>query len=122
MSNYIYSTLTNSIKINEYAAVEGGTPRSVRSILIAGGSNVADKHFITPQGVVTEVTDEELEFLKRDKMFNRMVERGFIKHESKKAEVNKVVADMVGRDESAPLTPDDFTEDTKGAKPTKKGK
>lgn len=122
MSNYIYSTLTNSIKINEYAAVEGGTPRSVRSILIVGGSNVADKHFITPQGVVTEVSDEELEFLKRDKMFNRMVERGFIKHESKKSEVNKVAADMVGRDESAPLTPDDFTEDTKGAKPTKKGK
>ena len=122
MSAYIYSTLTNSINVTEYSSIEGGTPRRLRSVLIVGGSNVADKHFITPKGTVTEVTDDELDFLKRDKMFNRMLERGFIKYEAKKAEVSKVVADMVGRDESAPLTNDDFTEETKGAKPVKKSK
>lgn len=119
---YIYSTLTNSINCADYVASEGGTPRKTRSVFIAGGSNVADKHLITPLGVVTEVSEDDLKFLKTNKMFNRMIERGFLKVESKKAEPEKVAADMVGRDESAPLVPNDFDEDGKGAKPSKKGK
>lgn len=119
---YIFSTLTNSLNVCAYEAPQGGTPRRVRSVLVNGGANVADKHLITPQGVVTEVSDEDLAFLKQNKMFNRMVERGFVKIEAKEAKVEKVVADMTSRDESAPLVPDDFTEETKGAKPSKKAK
>lgn len=114
---YIYSTLTNSISICDYTSPKGGTPRRTRTVTIAGGANVATKNLITPQGVVTEVSDEDLAFLKQNKMFNRMVDRGFIKVESKKVDVEKVVADMTGRDESAPLVPEDFQDDGKGAKP-----
>jgi PBP1b-binding outer membrane lipoprotein LpoB len=94
----------------------------MKTVKVNGGANIADKHLITPAGAVTEVSDDDLSFLKQNKMFNRMIDRGFIKVETKETKVEKVVSDMTGRDESAPLVPDDFTEETQGAKPSKQSK
>ena len=90
---YIYSTLSSSVNYE----VEGG-----RNILIAGGANIPDKHFLTPQGVVTTVTEDGLAQLKKNRVFELHNKNGFIKWHGKKMEVEAVVADMQGADDSAP--------------------
>lgn len=90
---YIYSTLSSSV---EYE-VDGG-----RTILVGGGANVADKHFFTPQGVVTSVSAEDLAQLKKNRVFKLHAENGFMKWQDRKVEIEQVVADMQGADDSAP--------------------
>jgi hypothetical protein len=104
---FVYSTLSSS---QRYTAYDGNKdlPREERSVLIKGGANVADKHFQTPRGVVTKITEEQLAFLKKDKMFQRHVERGFITYDDKQVDVEKVASNMEGRDTSSPLEPGDF--------------
>jgi hypothetical protein len=114
---FVYSTLTNALQISEYVTNGGGVPTKKRSVMINGGSNIATKHLITPQGVVTDLSDSDYEFVKDTQIFKRMLSRGFIKVDSKKVDVEKVAADMESRDESAPFTPQDY-QDANGAKPT----
>ena len=90
---YIYSTLSASVA---YEA-DGG-----REILISGGANVPSKHFVTPQGVVTTVTEEDLAQLKKNRVFELHSKNGFIKWHGKKLEVEAVIAEMQGADDSAP--------------------
>lgn len=108
-SNVIYSTLTSA---QEYATWKqnGDLRIKDKSVRINGGANLADNHFITPLGSVTIVTDDELELLQSNPSFKRHVERGFIKVSkgSDKADVEKAVADLLSKDESAPLVPEDF--------------
>jgi hypothetical protein len=106
---YIYSTLTSSQRYQTYTKRENGIPSADRpSILIQGGTNVADKNFVTPQGVVTKVTDEQLKELKQNEMFKTHLKNGFIKIEEKAGDTEKVVADLTARSDDAPLTPGDF--------------
>ena len=88
-------------------------------ITIHGGAGIANKNLITPNGVVTEVTDEEMEFLNSHDTFNQWKKNGFVKVEKKKVDVEKVVANMNDKsDPSAPLAPADFEKvDDKTAKP-----
>jgi hypothetical protein len=108
--NYIYSTLTSSVRYALWK--KGGQDLKVKDseVLIKGGANVADKNFVTPQGVITIVTDEQLAALEENKVFRRHRARGFLTvvRDAKKAEVEEVVSDMVGRDPSAPLVPEDY--------------
>lgn len=90
---YIYSTLSSSVNYE----VEGG-----RSILVAGGAGIPDKHFLTPQGVVTAVTEEDLAQLKKNRVFDLHSKNGYLKWHAKKVEVEAVIADMQGYDASAP--------------------
>lgn len=109
---YVFSKITNDTVYADYAYNPGGgLPTITKQVKIKGGANRADKHIITPQGVMTEVTDEELEFLLKNDGFQRHVERGFITHKAYKADADKVAKDMAERDNSSPLTPQDFTEE-----------
>lgn len=117
MTNYVYSTLAND---NRYAVyVKGGAdlPRVARTILVKGGAGVADSRLVTPRGVVTTVTDDELESLLDSKVFNRHLERGFVTVSTAKEDPEAVAADMASRDASAPVVPEDYTADEAGAKP-----
>jgi len=107
---YIYSTLSASVR---YAASEPGgadVPVPTDGILVAGGTNVANKNLITPRGaVVTEVTEEQLERLRNDEVFKLHQANGFVTISSKLEDGEKVAsADLEGRDASAPLTPEDY--------------
>ncbi|EAO0065952.1 hypothetical protein GPN87_003083 [Salmonella enterica] len=108
MDYYIYSTLTGSQAYQVYRQGGADLPLVDKTILVAGGANVANKHFITPRGVVTSVTDEELELLEKNPVFALHKANGFITVEAKEVSVEKVVSDMEARDESAPLTEADF--------------
>lgn len=92
---YIYSTLSASVSYE----IDGG-----KQILIAGGANIPDKHFLTPQGVVTRVTAEDLAGLKKNRVFELHNKNGFIRWEDKKVDVEQVVTGMQGADDSAPDT------------------
>lgn len=55
-------------------------PRKDRQVLIKGGAGVTNKQLVTPHGVVTKITPEELEYIrKNDPAFSRHEKRGFLK-------------------------------------------
>lgn len=107
--NYVYSTATCGTDYHIYEDT-GNRDLAVvkKKISINGGHGVANKNFVTPQGVVTIVSDEDLELLEKDYHFRKHVEAGFITVQKRKTEPEKVAADMKDKDLSAPLTPKDF--------------
>lgn len=92
MDYYVYSTLSND---NKYG-----------SVLINGKANVANKNVITPLGVVTRITDAQLEECKSYPVFHKHKENGFLTVEKYKEDADLVASDMTGRDASAPETPE----------------
>lgn len=111
---YVYSTATCSGTYVEYKPDnDKGHGHSVplKQVTINGGHGVATKHLVTPKGVVTKVTDEELEFLLKNQAFQRHMKAGFMSYDNKKVEPEKKAESMnLKGDNSAPLTPADFQE------------
>lgn len=107
--NYVYSTLTCDNSYTLYEKTAGGLSVPKAEVLIKGGTGLANKHFITPLGVATSVSDQELALLKENSVFKEQMANGFlIVQEGGKAEdAEKVAADMVIGDGSAPLTEQD---------------
>lgn len=64
--------------------------------------------FITPLGVATEVSKEELALLEKNPVFQMHKENGYIIVQDKKADAEKVASNMQGNDGSAPLTPSNY--------------
>lgn len=106
---FIYSTLTCDNEYTEWKKT-GDQQSAVRSVLIKGGHGVMNKNFLTPLGIVTEVSDDDMRFLMNNSAFKFHLEGGFLKVEEKSYESEKVAADMTGADASAQLTPADFEE------------
>lgn len=110
---YVYSTCTSSCDYVEYKKPED-TPKNVghnevvRRVTINGGHGVPNKHFVTPIGVATQVSDEELEFLLRDPNFQRHMKAGHITVDTNKVDPEIKVRDMAQKDGSALLTPADL--------------
>lgn len=113
MSHFVFSTLTADQVYTRTAPGGGDMPRVVAQVFIAGGSNLSDKYLRTPIGVMTEVDDEELTVLQENPVFQMHEKNGFIKIEKKKADPEKVAADMITRDQSAPLVDADFADNEK---------
>lgn len=105
---YVFSTLTSSMEYTTTAPGGGDLPQTTAKVFIAGGSNLPDKYLRTPVGVMTPVTDEELSLLRDNEVFKLHEANGFMKVQSKPAEPEKVAADMVTRDQSAPTVDADF--------------
>lgn len=107
---YVYSTATNSIVYEERAQMKD--PSAIRPIqrqvTIKGGTGLANKHLITPEGVVTHVSDEDADFLEKHEAFNRHRDKGFMILRRDKVRAEKVAAEMNPRDDSRPRTPDDY--------------
>ena len=63
-------------------------------------------------GVVTEITDFDLEELKKNHVFIQHEKDGFVSISTKKVDTEKAAANMNLKDESAPMTEADYaTED-----------
>lgn len=107
---YVYSTLSSSQEyvIYEDAIAPAAPAVPKASVFIAGGANVADKHFMTPRGVVTTITEEQEKLLMSCDAFKQHMANGFVTIEKKKHEsVDAVAKNLQARDESSPLTPQD---------------
>jgi hypothetical protein len=107
---FVCSTATNSAYYCEYAKGGADVPVLKKKVLIKGGANIGGKSLVTPRGVVTEVTQEDLDFLLKNDAFNRHVKNGFLTvvEQKKQPEAEKVAKDMQPADASAPLTDTDY--------------
>lgn len=108
MSAYVFSTLANDQLYRNYVAGEGGVNLDKATVHIKGGTGVANDRLVTPLGVMTEVSDEQLEQLEQNHGFQMHKKNGFITVQKKKADPEKVAGDMNAKDASAPLTPSDY--------------
>lgn len=114
---FVYSTLSADVSYNVYypvdAQIKAGVRTIQKSILIKGGSGVAPlgkRALATQFGIVTEVTDEELEILKNDETFKTHLTHGFVSYASSKVDPEKIIVDMELRDDSSPIMPEDNLE------------
>lgn len=115
---YITSTMSSPIVYTVYKTLAGKTRAVADSVRVEGGANVADKRTIlTPKGVCTSVTEEQLELLKKHPLFNEHLKKGFVAIvETKyKEDAEKASSDLESKDGSAPKTPKDY--EKKGKKP-----
>jgi len=110
---YVYSTLSCDNEYRSYGKGGGDIQNVVAHVLIRGGAGIANKNILTPKGVATQVTNEELAILESNDQFKLHVANGFIIVENKKAEADEVAKNMTKKDKSAPATPEDYVGDKK---------
>ncbi|OBX10407.1 hypothetical protein QV09_05505 [Gallibacterium salpingitidis] len=120
---YVYSTLTSDNTYVIYA--DGGADLKIKThqITIKGGTGIANDRLITPLGVATQVSDDDLALLEKNAVFKTHKEHGFIvvQTSGKEADAEKVASDMETRDESSPITPSHYetgNDDVEVIKPT----
>lgn len=107
---YICSTVTTPIEIVEYRTDLGPLPKVVRKVNLLGGANLPPKTLVTPAGVLTPVSAEDLAFLVANKEFQRLQRDGYMTITRGKSEddLEAAVAGMQPKDGCAPKTPKDF--------------
>ena len=108
---YVFSTLANDQLYTNWLSGGNDLPQKGHSVLIKGGTGVANDRLITPLGVSTEISEYDLEELQKNPSFKDHEKNGFVVVKAKKAEAEKVAADMNLKDESAPLTDADYASD-----------
>lgn len=110
MAWFVYSTLASNMEYTPWEVSQtdkNALPIKKKGVFIKGGTGVATKELMTPRGIRTEVTDEEMEILKNDYVFREIhLKHGFVTIENVKAKAEKVAANMNMDDKSAPLTPE----------------
>lgn len=114
---YVYSTATCGGTYCLYGPAKNSEGHSVarKKVIIKGGHKVATpyKNFNniavhTPMGVVTSVSDEDMEFLLKNKSFQRHVAAGFLSYDKKNVAPEIKIKNMAPEDGSSPLTPADY--------------
>lgn len=106
---YIISHESASVEFPKWIRTKTGLDAQ-GSVTIKGGAFVINKKTMeTPKGVITEVTKEELDFLKTQALFKEKVESGsyeIVESEKKAKESSK----RGKKDKGAQLTAKDFEE------------
>ena len=113
---YIVSKLSQDNEYTGWKVGRNGLNQKEMSVLIKGGANVVDKKKLeVPNGVVTEVTKEQLEFLKTNSLFKMHLDGGWVEIAVSKESANKKAETKdldergrVKKDGSAQLTAEDF--------------
>ena len=115
---YIYSTLTCDQAYTVYSDGQNGLKVPQGSILVKGGTGIANDRLITPLGISTSVSVEELKRLKSNPIFKQHLENGFIvvQEDGKAQDAEKVAADMSLDNKDAPITPSDYQAENDGTK------
>ena len=120
---YVISSLSRDNTFAVYEKKSGNVLVIKKSILIKGGAHVADKKtLVTPNGVPTEVSKEDLEILKENYAFKKFLERGFMKimESGSKFKAQDESEKMTEKDASAQITKEDYKKKGKKAPRTKK--
>ena len=120
---YVTSTMSASVNYAIYGKTAGGLPVVEKEITIAGGANVMNKKLLaTPNGVVTKVTDEELELLEQHPLFKIHKQNGFVRVSKTNPQEDVMTVDtkdMQAKDASAQRVDSDYTKKGKKAPKTK---
>lgn len=109
----ILSTLTAPQDVVLTRKTESGALEIVKTITLKGGANVIDRHtLITPQGVITELSDDDFDLLEHTAFYKRMKSRGFLRPvEAKETAEDTQKAGMERKDNSAQKTEEDFPDE-----------
>jgi hypothetical protein len=107
-SVHVFSTLANDQRYTNYVSNPEGAPIVTGEVLIKGGAGIANDRFITPLGVHTEISEEQLGELEKNPVFIRHKRDGFVTVQQRRADPEKVATDMNAKDKSRPLTPADY--------------
>jgi hypothetical protein len=106
---HIYSTLTNAQQYPVYRKSPQGENILEGHVHINGDAGLANKNLITSLGAYTPITPEALQHLQRSHVFQQHVKNGFITVREKPVDIEKAVSEHTSvRDNSAPLTPEDY--------------
>lgn len=118
MTNYVYCTASCSMDFVDYFVPQrngehtGEPNRVIRKVTINGGAGVAKGHgrlVSTEPSAMTQISDEDLEFLEKQSVFQQMKTDGFIEVRKSKIDLQKVVdKGMNPRDKSSPRIPSDY--------------
>lgn len=102
---FVTSTLTASQVYTIYSErTDGNAPTVVKAIRIDGGSGLPGKHMLVRPAVITEVTAEDLGYLRKNPVFKLHSENGYITVSEHNPKAEKAAADMTAGDKSAPKT------------------
>jgi hypothetical protein len=101
MSKHVISTLGADVKYTRWVN-SAGLNTVEKAVLVRGGAGVTNKALITPDGVRTEVSDEDAEFLAQDPMFKFHQERGHVKIVSMARDPDDVAQSMEKDDGTRP--------------------
>lgn len=104
---YVFSTLASDVAYTNHAQGGGDLPIDLPPVVIKGGAGIANERIVTPRGVATEVTEEQVEYLRANQVFQLHEKNGFVMVSETNGDPDKVAADMTGRDISAPVVPQD---------------
>lgn len=104
---FIFSTLASDVAYTNHAQGGADMPIDLPPVLIKGGAGVANDRIVTPRGVATTVTEGQVEYLRANQVFQLHEKNGFVMVSDTYADPDIVAADMTGRDNSAPVVPQD---------------
>lgn len=115
---HVFSTLSADTRYNQWVH-NAGINTTERSVLVKGGAGVAllggGQIVDTPQGVRTEVSDEDAAFLAAHKQFQDHLKRGFVKIMNSAQDPDKAAQSMEKDTGSNPKTPADVKEAAEAA-------
>lgn len=104
---YVFSTLASDVAYTNHAAGGGDMPIDLPPVTIKGGAGIANERIVTPRGVATEVTEGQVEYLRANQVFQLHEKNGFVMVSETYGDPDQVAVDMTGRDNSAPVVPQD---------------
>lgn len=104
---YVFSTLAADVAYTNHAQGGADIPVELPPVLIQGGAGVANDRLATPRGVATEVTEQQVEYLRNNPVFQMHEKNGFVLISASEGDPEVVASDMTGRDHSAPIVPQD---------------
>ena len=77
---FIHSKLAQNVDFDLFANVKSSISHVTKRVTVFGGAGVVDKYTLrTPDGVVTEVSDEDLAILRQMDAFTRLEKAGKLK-------------------------------------------
>lgn len=110
-SVHVYSTLANAQLYPVYRKSPQGENIIEAHVHINGGAGLANKHLITPLGVLTSISEKALAHLEENHAFRFHRDAGHITVRRDQVDIERAVSDHSSeRDTSAPLTPEDYTD------------
>lgn len=112
---FIFSTLASDVAYTNHAQGGADLPIELPPVLVKGGAGVMNDRIVTPRGVATEVTEEQVEYLRANPVFLLHEKNGFVMVSDTYGDPDSVAADMTGRDNSAPVVPQDLKDEEQPA-------
>lgn len=106
---YVISRASQDIEYCGWKTTKTGINEKSFSVVIKGGANIMNRDTMkTPKGVITEISQEELDFLNQNGAFLRHKKAGFMIVTKDRDEADDIKSKAGKKDNSAQLTPQDF--------------